>query len=592
MNSEIKICQNCKQQFTIEPEDFQFYEKIQVPAPTFCPWCRLIRQTTWRNERSLYRRRCALTGKDIITIFNPDTPVVVYDRDAWWSDAWDPLEFGGDYDFSKTFFSQFQDIFKVVPLPALFNSFCVNSPYSNHVAYLKNCYLVFASWKCEDTAYATQISECKNCFDLTTVTHCELGYDLLRGIKLYNVIFSDNCENCTDSAFLYDCKGCSNCFGCVSLRNKSYYFFNQPLAKEEYKKRIKEFDIGSYKKLEEMWKKIEEMKLKTIHRFATFSNVKNSTGDFLSEADNCKHCFGLRKEVKDCKYCVNGGYGMYEIYDNYGAGGNCELSYECIDAGLNSSRFLFGVVLYECHHVQYSYNCHNCHNVFGCIGLRNKEYCILNKQYTKEEYEELVPKIIQHMNETPYIDKLGRIYKYGEFFPSELSPFAYNETIAQEYSPLTKEETEKQGYSWKDPDVRDYKITLKADDLPDHIKDVDDSVLNEIIGCAHQGECREQCTTAFRIIREEFDFYKRANLPLPRLCPNCRHYARLKRQNLIKLWNRKCQCFGLTSENNIYKNTVTHFHGSDKCSNSFETSYAPERKEIVYCEACYNAEVV
>lgn len=33
---EIKICQNCKNRFIIEPEDFAFYEKIGVSAPIFC----------------------------------------------------------------------------------------------------------------------------------------------------------------------------------------------------------------------------------------------------------------------------------------------------------------------------------------------------------------------------------------------------------------------------------------------------------------------------------------------------------------------------------------------------------------------------
>ena len=31
MNSETKTCQNCKQSFIIEPEDFEFYEKMKVP---------------------------------------------------------------------------------------------------------------------------------------------------------------------------------------------------------------------------------------------------------------------------------------------------------------------------------------------------------------------------------------------------------------------------------------------------------------------------------------------------------------------------------------------------------------------------------
>ncbi|MBU1255355.1 hypothetical protein KKH35_00610, partial [Patescibacteria group bacterium] len=59
-----------------------------------------------------------------------------------------------------------------------------------------------------------------------------------------------------------------------------------------------------------------------------------------------------------------------------------------------------------------------------------------------------------------------------------------------------------------------------------------------------------------------------------------------------KLWHRKCQCAGHQSNNKIYKNTIEHPHHKDKhCPNEFETSYSPDRKEIVYCEACYNKEV-
>ena len=99
-------CQNCQKDFTVEPEDFVFYEKIKVPAPTWCPECRMIRRFTWRNERALFTRNCAGTDKEIICMFHPESPLVVYDRDFWWSDAWDPGEYGQEYDFSCPFFEQ------------------------------------------------------------------------------------------------------------------------------------------------------------------------------------------------------------------------------------------------------------------------------------------------------------------------------------------------------------------------------------------------------------------------------------------------------------------------------------------------------
>ncbi len=249
----------------------------------------------------------------------------------------------------------------------------------------------------------------------------------------------------------------------------------------------------------------------------------------------------------------------------------------------------------SCRDLSYCRMCHSSNNLFGCVGLKKKQYCIFNKQYTKEEYEQLVPKIIEHMNSMPYVDKKGRVYKYGEFFPPELSPFSYNETIAQEYFPLTKESAIEQGYSWKDPEERNIPITIKSEDLPDHIKDVDDSILKQIISCEHKGTCNEQCTTAFKIIPQELEFYRKMNLPLPRLCPNCRHYQRIKQRNPLKLWKRKCQCQGQianSKEQIVYKNTIVHTHGTEPCPNEFETTYAPDRSEIIYCESCYNSEVV
>ncbi len=218
-----------------------------------------------------------------------------------------------------------------------------------------------------------------------------------------------------------------------------------------------------------------------------------------------------------------------------------ERGYEGLSV-LEGQRMQMSVVSWGNHDVTYVDNCFDSGNIFGCEGIRNKQYCILNKQYTKEEYENLLSKIIKHMNDMPYVDKKGRIYKYGEFFPVELAPCAYNETIAQEYFPLTKEEVISKGYSWKDSEEKNYKISIEASNLPDRIKDINDSILEEIIGCSHEGKCNQQCTTAFKIVPNELQFYRTNNIPLPTLCPNCRHYERLSKRQPLKLWDRMCMC--------------------------------------------------
>jgi hypothetical protein len=174
-----------------------------------------------------------------------------------------------------------------------------------------------------------------------------------------------------------------------------------------------------------------------------------------------------------------------DVYDaNY-----CEFVELCYDyiGYWKINNIIFSNTIGDSSNIIYSNFCSASHHLFACIGLRSKQYCILNKQYTKGEYEELVPKIIKHMNDMPYIDAKGRIYKYGEFFPPELSPFCYNETIAQEYFPLTKEEALNQGYKWKETEARNYQIDIQNKDIPNDIKEVDDSIINKVIECEHNG---------------------------------------------------------------------------------------------------------
>jgi len=588
---ETKTCQNCKNQFAIEPEDFEFYARIKVPPPTFCPECRTQRRFSWRNERTFHRVKCASSGKSLVSGFYPDSGFNVYDRKIWWSDCWDPLSFGTEFDFSKSFFDQFNQLFHNAPHPNVFNARTVNCEYVQHTGNFKNGYLVFASWGGEDVAYAARVHESKDSMDVFAVANCEFCYEAVGASKSYQTFFSQNIENCNNSFFLYECKGCSFCFGCTNLRNKSYYIFNEPHSKEEYLRKVKEFNLGSYRGLNDARKKFLDLKLKAIRKFANINNSKNVIGDNIYNASDCIYCFDVTNDVRDSKFIQNS-LQLKDSYDGYGTGAFSELLYEVFDTGVQGSRLCLGAIIYGGMNVYYSYNCHGCNNLFGCVGLRNKSCCILNKQYSKEEYENLVPRIIEHMNSMPYVDKKGRVYKYGEFFSTELSPFAYNETIAQEYFPLTKEQALEQGYSWRDPETRDIKITVKAEDLPDHIKDVKDDILNQIIGCQHEGKCNEQCTLGFKIIPQELEFYRKMNLALPRLCPNCRHYQRLKQRNPLKLWHRKCTCAGQKDDEGIYQNTAKHFHDNNHCTNEFETSYAPERLEIVYCEQCYNSEVV
>ncbi len=591
--SETKVCQNCKASFGIDASDFQFYEKIKVPPPTFCFLCRVQRRMAFRNERVLYKRPCNAPGhtEQVISIFSPDNPQRVYDHSAWWGDSWDGVTYGRDVDFSQPFLKQIKELWQEVPDIALLNINPINSEYCSITEGNKNCYLVFGGDFNENTMYSTYIFNSKECMDTYWVSKGEYNYETVDCISCSRLLYSRYCEECYDSAFLFNCRNCHDCFGCVNLKNKSYCIFNVQYTKEEYFKKIKEFDIKDASNLANFKEKFQEFSINFPRRFARMIHAVNSSGDNLQETKNCKHCFDVFGGAEDCKNLWLAYSKASNCMDVDRAGLNTEISYDS-SAVYPGSRVFFSRFSFNAHNIYYSYNSHNSKKLFGCIGLRNKQYCILNKQYTKEEYEELVPKVIQHMNDMPYMDKKGRIYKFGEFFPIEISPFAYNETISQEMFPLSKGEAIEQGFTWRDQQDKTYSPTKRFSELPEIIADVSDNILNEVIECEHKGNCSDQCTTAFKITNAELQFYKHMQIPLPRLCPSCRHFMRVRQRNPIQLWTRKCTCSGVKSENGVYQNTAKHqHHGDQLCPNEFETSYAPDRPEIVYCEQCYQQEV-
>ncbi len=596
MTSETRSCQNCKTDFVIEPDDFAFYERIQVPPPTFCPECRMRRRMVFMNERTFYKRKCDLCAQEVISVFSPDSKYTVYCNPCWWSDKWNPADYGREYDPDRSFWEQMRELFERVPKSAreTIETSLVNSDYCNICSYLKNCYLLFNSDYSEDSMYSTYLERSKMSADIYMGDFLERCYESHNLYKDNNVRFSGNCNECVNVFFSENLIGCTDCFGCVNLRNKQYYIFNQPYSREQYLEKMKEFDIGSFQIVEEMKGKLAELILRYPRKYMEGLKNFNVSGDYIFNSKNAFESYEVGSG-ENCKYCHFLTIApTKDAYDFTMWGGGAERMYECMGAGGGEYMVRFS---YECwasnvHDLEYCwYILSSNSDLFGCIGLKKKKYCILNKEYPEQEYRELLARIRKSMAEIPYVDAQGRRYEYGEFFPSDFSPYGYNETIAQEYLPLTKNEALRQGFKWRDQEDRNYGITFASEDMPDHIKDVKETILDEVIGCTHAGKCAHQCATAFRIVPAELRFYREMNLPLPRLCPNCRHYERLGARKPGKLWQRQCGCAGLSSNNGVYSNEMEHSHGPSPCPNTFETSYAPDRPEIVYCEQCYQAEV-
>ena len=434
---------------------------------------------------------------------------------------------------------------KCIPLFSLSIFGSEDCDYTNATDGCKSCYMSFNTMQSDHLYYSSAI--------YGTSDACDVDYSPEKWDNIYQCVDIINCHNskyllycnyCSDSSYLYNCNNCDHCLMCYNLNNKKNYIENVQYTPEEYEKKKNNYTQKFFLKFIE-W---------AVRKSHIITNSENVRGSSIFDSKNITYWFSIYNS-ENCWYCQN----IVTLKN----------SYDCVEAWMESN------LLYECHgintvhnaisanasyystNIYYTHNCYNSSNLFGCIWLRHKQYCIFNKQYTKEEYESIVPKIIEHM------EKNGERW---EFFPSSISPFGYNETIAQEIFPLNKD---KAILIWCKRMDQEYPInipensqTINTQDLPKNISDVTDDILNQVIIC-------EVTWKPFRIIKAELDFYRKHNLALPHKHPDQRHLERMQLRNPRKLWDRECT----------------------KCWTAIKTTYAPERPEMVYCEACYNKEV-
>ncbi|MES2315313.1 MAG: hypothetical protein V4486_01100 [Patescibacteria group bacterium] len=491
------------------------------------------------------------------------------------------MDYGVEIDWSQPFLSQWAELYKKVPKLALWQKGSnTNCLYANNVYDSKNCYLSYSVVEAEDILYSENIDFGRYIMDSWLCISSELVYEN-QGSRQFNSKFILQSNDCIDSAFLFDCANCQSCFMSCNLRNKKYVFRNQQLTKESYEKAIATENLSSRKKLDGLRKEWKGLIKGAIHKYSRVVASVNSTGNFVRNAKNTRDSFQIH-DIENVAYSMRG-LDFKDCMDIY-ATAHGELIYEGMSCSSGVYGNFFSLNCNDTNNIFYTAHCQSGSNLFGSVGLRKKDYVILNKQFTKEEYNELVPKIKQHMLDMPYIDKKGRIYSFGEFFPIEFSPFGYNETLANEFFALSEAKATQKGFNFYNHKDKSYAPTMTTEEIPDTISETSPGILKQTIPCRHapngKAECNQLCTTAFKVTEDEYSFYKRMNIPVPELCPNCRHYERVSFFfEPPKLYSGECMC-----------DSATHDH-EGKCKNQFKTPYAPGRPEKLYCESCYNKEI-
>ncbi|MFH1855439.1 MAG: hypothetical protein ABH810_03505 [bacterium] len=574
---ENKICKKCEKQYEVTDDDLDFYKQMsptfdgkvfKIPAPTLCPDCRRQRRFAWRNITKIYKRKCDLTEKEIISGYAPNSKYKVYETSEWWSDKWDPMEYGQEYDPSRSFFEQLKDLDLKVPKMHAVVVDNENSPFTNNVTRAVNSYLIQNATNNENCMFGQGLWNNKDCVDCLRIYDCEGCYESSICEKCYQCHHSINSINSRESYFLDGCTGSANCFACTNLSNKQYWVYNKQSTKEEFEKTRDEFLALSGEAKDQKFAEIRKFLSEQPKKFAHILDSEDSTGDHLYHSKNLQKTFYANGD-ENLSYCSNVDKVRNSMdYDFWG--NETENILDCLEVGINSQNIAFSRSVYtNCSNIYYSIGVYNsCRNCFGSVGLKQKEYCILNKQFTRDEYEKKVAEIIE---------KMIADGEWGQYFPMSMSQYGYNETIAPEYYPLTKEQAQAEGINWQDEDFglkydgpfyEPKEISEYDPQRNENAKTEQDALLAGILKCEVSGK-------PYKIQPQELLFYIKNNLQIPRRHPDQRYEDRVAFRNPMSLWHRDCSCQGEYQQH------------QGKCPNEFETSYAPDRPEKVFCESCY-----
>ena len=534
------LCNSCKKEFDYFPGEKKVYQDRRIPLPEFCPICRQKRRLAFRNENNLYYGKSFLSNKKIISLYSHDSPFKVIDHEEWWGDDFDATIYGRDFDFSRPFFDQFNELQREVPRWNRIFINCENSEYTNNCENCKNSYMLFSSTDSEDCYYSTRLNKSNNCISCLRGMSSQYCSDCRSCHLCYDIHYSQVSLNCSNSYFLYDCQSCTDCIMCSGLRNKKYYILNKKYSKEDYEKYKEGFlrkikvDINSFKA-----KFAELVKTAPIQSLLLVS-VENCTGDYMGKSKNVVNGYNVVYN-EDCinVYTCTKAKNCYDCFslDHSELCLECDTSYELYDC-------LFCTYTVKLKNCRYCGQCVSLNNCFGCVGLKKKDYYILNKKYSKEEYFELLEKIEEHMKRTG---------EWGKPFPLSFSTFPYNKSMAQEDCPLTKEKAEDLNLMWEDEEE-----IVSPKEVYEMPEDPDETICDKVLVCEKSGK-------PYKIIPQEYRFYKKFNLPFPKLCPDERYKELFKTQNKTVLNPVKCK----------------------NCNLSIQTTYDSPEEYNIFCEKCF-----
>jgi hypothetical protein len=546
----IKVCVNCNKEFKIDSGDLNLYEKVGLKTPDSCFFCRTQQFQAFSVFGKFRKGVSDLSGENLITVLPNNPRYPIYKSHEWWGDSWDPMEHGQDYDPNRSFFDQLKELQEKIPRPHQEGENNTNCDWCDDVWNSKGCYLSRSMDKCENLSYGYRAIDIKDSFDISFSYNLQNSYDCLSCHNSFNLNFSENSRDCIDSFFLFDCRNCHNCFMSWNLRNKQYCIRNKQYSKEAYEEEIKKINLGSFQNFSILKDEFNSvLKNQAVHRENFNLKSETSIGNYLNNCDKCVNCFTW----DDSQNCRNSLRGLYakDCIDQVGTW-HVELSgnNSCVNAGYQIKHSICSDGKYS----EYIDLCKDVEYCFGCVGLRKKKHCILNKQYTQEEYENLKNTIITDM------EKRG---EYGKPMPYFMAVVDYNFSSGMIYfKDVKKEEIIKNGGYWSDEDLSS-SDGVSSFELPDNISETSPDVVLQALICP-------ETKYRFNISQAEYEFHKNKNFALPRIHFDLRMLKRARKTAVLKSYPHKC------------------FY----CQKDIMAYYPPEwGYQKIACEECYKQNI-
>lgn len=547
----IKTCPITGETWTCAERDLKVTKNLNLPQTDHAPLTRLKwLSAMWPGGQWWYNRHAEL-NKPIVCPVHPSTGIKVLPDVEWFDKDFSSL--GKETDLKSPFFNQLIALRRAVPSQTNRNF----EPAENSISIVSlgdvNSYFVVLS-KSKDTFFAVSALETESSaevYNSSSITNC---YQVIHCERMHTCSYIRESKDCIRCDFLFDCRNCENCFGATNKRNAKYLWFNKQLSKKEWEARRAEVDLGSRKETQKWLAKFNEL-VKAAPWPENFNvQSENSTGEYLTKTTNCDHTYFADGGAKN-EYWTTFSIGQAENNAYTGTPANSRECYWSADVS-SCFRCHYSYLLSRCQNVEYSTECYDCENCFGCVGLRKKQFCILNKQYAESEYWKTLDAIKCAMLERG---------EYGQFLPAKMSPAWFPESGAFKYHLADRTFGEKINAHLFEPDtdgamgdIATIAEVTDANELPDCVDELDSWIGKPVYDSTYNRR--------FSLLAPEVALYKKL-----RVAPPTKHHVKRLLDTIH------------TSQVGVFKQTAC-----TQCNKEITVSENPTySNRKILCKRCY-----